>query len=193
MQFNQNYESNDDSLTNTTNEAIDEAYNDIILPSQRTKVFFDIAINKIPKGKIIIELFDDIVPNTTKNFIELCKTKYKNTIFHRVIPDFMIQGGDFTNHDGTGGYSIYGDEFPDENFNINHDSAGLLSMANHGPNTNGSQFFITLNKCNHLDGKHVVFGRVYDGMDIVDEISKVFTRQDKPIVDCTIVESGIIN
>lgn len=181
------------SLTDTANEAINEAYNEIILPKQRSHVFFDISVNSIPEGRIIMELFDDIVPKTAKNFKVLCNNKYKGCIFHRVIKDFMIQGGDFENFDGTGGRSIYGDEFDDENFDLSHNSHGLLSMANHGPNTNGSQFFITLDACHHLDGKHVVFGRVIDGFDIVERIGTIFTRDDKPIVECKITDSGVLN
>ena len=163
----------------------------IIKNDKKQNVFFDIYIGGKYSGKIEILLFDDIVPKTTNNFRTLIKEKkYDKTIFHRVIKDFMIQGGDYTNHDGTGGLSIYGDKFDDENFKLKHDKPGLLSMANAGPNTNGSQFFITTNETPHLDNKHVVFGEVISGMDIVKLIENTQTDyQDKPIKDCMIYKA----
>ena len=160
---------------------------------ENTYIYFDIQINNIIE-RIKIKLFDNIVPKTAKNFIELCnQKKYKDTKFHRVIKSFMIQGGDFTNHDGTGGYSIYGDTFEDENFILKHDTPGLLSMANSGPNTNGSQFFITTIDTPHLDGKHVVFGKVVEGMDTIYKIeNQNVDVNDKPINDCVIKGCGII-
>ncbi|KAJ2795718.1 heme binding, partial [Coemansia guatemalensis] len=158
------------------------------------KVFFDVEINKPgiddkPELKrITFELFANDVPKTAENFRVLCtgessnkKLTYKNSKFHRVIPNFMLQGGDFTNHNGTGGESIYGAKFKDENFIHKHKTPGLLSMANAGPNTNGSQFFITTVECPWLDGKHVVFGKVVDdaSMKVVKEIEALGSGSGK--------------
>ena len=145
------------------------------------------------KMEIIIKLFDDVVPLTCENFrhIALKGIKGKNyygSIFHRIIPNFMIQGGDIMNHDGTGSISIYGKNFEDENFKLKHDKPGLLSMANSGPNTNGSQFFITTSPAPHLDGKHVVFGEVIRGFDNIRRIEMLPTdRYDKPHNDIQIL------
>jgi cyclophilin family peptidyl-prolyl cis-trans isomerase len=162
--------------------------------------YFDISINGIHEGRVIIELFDDIVPLTCKNFRALCsqglfdksKPSYQDSIFHRVIKDFMIQGGDFTTGDGTGGFSIYGDKFPDENFELKHNQPGILSMANSGPNTNSSQFFITTKETPWLDNKHVVFGIVLKGFNIIQKIENLETNNDKPIYEVKIIKSGLL-
>jgi peptidyl-prolyl isomerase D len=145
-------------------------------------------------GRIKIHLFDDITPKTCENFRSLCKNKkYVGVPFHRIIKGFMIQGGDILNKDGTGSYSIYGDRFADENFIKRHSEAGLISMANSGKDTNGSQFFIITNKQPHLDGKHVVFGKVINGMDIVYKIERIPTNSnDSPINNIIIEDCGLL-
>ncbi|MFE6224911.1 peptidylprolyl isomerase [Streptomyces sp. NPDC057854] len=159
-------------------------------------VFFDITINDEPAGRIVFKLFDDVVPKTARNFRELATGEhgfgYEGSSFHRVIPAFMLQGGDFTAGNGTGGKSIYGAKFEDENFQLKHDRPYLLSMANAGRNTNGSQFFITTIVTDWLDGKHVVFGEVVEGQDLVKKIESLGSPSGKTQAKVTISKSGTV-
>jgi peptidylprolyl isomerase len=169
---------------------------------ENLKSFFDISIGGKPKGRLVFELYSKEVPKTALNFYHICKgdktlpngkpMHYKNSIFHRVIPGFMCQGGDIINGNGTGSCSIYGSKFPDENFLYSHKGSGLLSMANSGPNSNGSQFFITTVDCPWLDGKHVVFGKVVEGVDVLNAMEAVGSGAGKTKQEVKITNSGVI-
>jgi len=171
--------------------------------NDRPRVFVDLTIGNIPLGRIVFELFTEIAPKTADNFRSLCtgeagigKTTekplhYKGCLFHRVVKNFMIQGGDFVNFNGTGGESIYGGTFDDEDFILKHDRPYLLSMANRGKNTNGSQFFVTTAPTPHLDGLHVVFGHVVSGKEVVKEIEDLdVDKKDRPLQDVRMVNCG---
>jgi peptidylprolyl isomerase len=166
-------------------------------------VFIEIAIAGKSAGKIEMDLWGKIVPKTVENFKALATGEkgkgksgkalhYKNSPVHRVIPGFMMQAGDFTNGNGTGGESIYGEKFDDENFKCKHTEKGLLSMANAGKNTNGSQFFITFKETPWLDGRHVVFGKVTKGLDVLDKVEKLGSQSGKPSEKIDIIDSGIV-
>lgn len=158
------------------------------------RIFLQIRIGSENIGKLVVELFADVVPKTAENFRCLCTGEkgfgYKDSPFHRIIPQFMCQGGDFTRQNGTGGKSIYGSRFEDENFKMKHTGPGVLSMANSGPNTNGSQFFVCTAKTEWLDNKHVVFGHVIDGLDVMRKMEKVGTQSGKTSRPVVIADCG---
>ena len=159
------------------------------------QTYFDVDFGQGPK-RINFNLYDDVVPKTVENFRALCTGEkgfgYAGSGFHRIIPQFMLQGGDFTRGNGTGGKSIYGEKFADENFQLKHSKPGLLSMANAGANTNGSQFFVTTVVTSWLDGKHVVFGEVVEGQELVDAVEKLGSQSGTPKAKITIASSGIV-
>merc|ERR1719281_1419492 len=171
------------------------------MAASNPQVFFDMAIGAKASGRIVMELRADVAPKTAENFRALCTGEkgtgksgkplhFKGSLFHRVIPQFMCQGGDFTASNGTGGESIYGSKFADENFTLKHTGPSVLSMANAGPGTNGSQFFLCTVKTDWLDGKHVVFGSVTKGMEVVKAIEALGSQSGTPSKKVKIVDSG---
>jgi cyclophilin family peptidyl-prolyl cis-trans isomerase len=188
-------QSNNIDQSNEIDDNLNIVVDEYIKSKARIHVFMDISINDENIGKVIIELFNDIVPLTVDNFVYMIKNNYKGSIFHRIIKDFIIQGGDYLNGDGTGINSIYGQYFKDENFILKHDNKYIISMANAGPDTNGCQFFITLNPTPSLDNKHVVFGKIVgeESQMIIDKLGEVLTNDnDMPIVKCIIEDCGIL-
>jgi len=195
------------NLGGSTEEGTSFSQNDVPVPPSAeitSRAYFDVTINGKDAGRIVLGLHGNVVPKTVQNFEKLCqgtsvspmtgeRLAYQGSTFHRIIPNFMIQGGDFTHHNGTGGTSIYGPKFSDENFTLKHTGPGILSMANAGPNTNGSQFFICTAKTPHLDGRHVVFGVVEDGWEVVKKIESFGSRSGSPAARITIQRCGILD
>merc|ERR1711981_739490 len=171
-----------------------ESFSSSATMSGNKRVFFDIEAGGEKLGKVVMELRFDVVPRTCENFRALCTGEkgygFKGSSFHRVIPGFMCQGGDFTAGNGTGGKSIYGLKFKDENFQLKHTGAGVLSMANAGPNTNGSQFFLCTVQTSWLDGKHCVFGNATKGMEVVKAIEAVGSQSGKTAQPVVIADCG---
>lgn len=163
-------------------------------PKKLPRVYFDITADGKPLGRVVMELRTDVVPKTAENFRVLCTGEkgfgYKGSPFHRVIPGFMCQGGDITRGDGYGGKSIYGEKFADENFDLKHTGEGVLSMANSGPNSNGSQFFLCTRATPHLNGKHVVFGKVVEGMDVVKKVEALGSESGKTSAKIIVADCG---
>lgn len=178
------------SLFSTVRPEVAQADPDLTVTD---KIYFDISVDGQDAGRIVLGLYGNTVPRTVKNFVELSNMTpgfgYKGSGFHRIIKDFVLQGGDFTRGNGTGGKSIYGRSFPDENFVIPH-KTGCLSMANAGPNTNGSQFFITTQETPWLNGKHVVFGQVLEGMDVVRKLESLGSPRGTPVKRVLIEDCG---
>jgi cyclophilin family peptidyl-prolyl cis-trans isomerase len=160
------------------------------------KVFFELAAAGKPVGRVVMELKMDVAPKTAENFLQLCTGQngfgYKGSPFHRIIPEFMCQGGDFTNQNGTGGKSIYGNKFEDENFDLNHEGPGILSMANAGKNTNGSQFFVCTEATPHLNGYHCVFGQVVEGYSVVKAVETLGSRSGEVKIPVTVAACGVV-
>ena len=185
-----NEENLQENLQENLEEKLEEKLEDHVILEIVASPKENVEINL---GKITIKLFEKIVPRTCENFKSLAKIEYKNCAIHRIIPGFMFQSGDYENHDGTGGNSSFGGKFVDENFELKHNKKGIVSMANSGANTNGSQFFITFNETSWLDNKHVVFGEVIDGIDVLDKIESIPVNNEIPqyliyIKDCQIVK-----